>query len=66
MAAGEQIERVQALAFAMVALLVEALLEIIGRFMNRRQGLVHGCSLGMLSESLLHAQDTSELLELQR
>jgi len=42
LATGEQIQGVQALAFAVVALLLEPLLEIIGRFVNDRERFVHG------------------------
>ncbi len=34
--AGQQIERMQALAYAMVALLLEPLLEVVGRLMDAR------------------------------
>ncbi len=53
--AGEQIEGVQTLAFAMVALLLKSLLEVVGRFVNDREGLVHGYALDMPLELVSHA-----------
>ena len=63
--ASEQIEHMQALALAWVALLLQAVLEIVGRFVDGRHRTVHRSFLVTLGTSFPGDQDTDKLLDMQ-